>query len=188
MITTTSSTSWIKCFTMNEIKTVGTEQDGVMHILSSANDTELALLHKKTRPIGRVMLPEDIFTILKTRMLITVNNPLQPGVGIAAPQVGISLRLIAVQRFDMNGKPFVFYINPKIISSSEEKESGSEGCLSVPGISGNVKRHIWIKIRYRDENFRLREETVEGFTAVIFQHEIDHLDGILFTDRIEERQ
>ena len=108
------------------------------------------------------------------------------GIGIAAPQVGILRRMIAVQRFDKPGEPFEFYLNPEIVESSAETAPGREGCLSIPGLAGTVVRAQRIVLRYRDERFAEKTETIDGFTAVIFQHETDHLDGILYTDRTDE--
>ena len=108
--------------------------------------------------------------------------------GIAAPQVGVSRRLIAVQRFDKPGEPFCFYVNPEIVWYSQTRLPGSEGCLSIPGVSGSVLRSERIVVRYLDEeSLRMAADTVEGFTAVIFQHEVDHLDGVLFIDRLLPR-
>ena len=108
------------------------------------------------------------------------------GVGLAAPQVGVSRRLIAVQRFDKPGEPFECYVNPEIVGRSAARTAGREGCLSVPETSGTVLRADRIVLRYLDETtMRPVTDTVEGFTAVIFQHEIDHLDGVLFIDRMQ---
>ncbi|MBC8882444.1 peptide deformylase [Flavobacterium piscinae] len=104
-----------------------------------------------------------------------------------APQVGINRNLFWVQRFDKPGEPFEFYINPKIIWRSELLRKGMEGCLSIPEDRGDVYRNYTIKVTYFDLKGNFKEEIVEGFTAVIFQHEEDHLNGILFTDRIIEQ-
>ena len=106
--------------------------------------------------------------------------------GEDGPQVGILRRMIAVQRFDKPGEPFEFYLNPEIVESSAETAPGREGCLSIPGLAGTVVRAQRIVLRYRDERFAEKTETIDGFTAVIFQHETDHLDGILYTDRTDE--
>ena len=106
------------------------------------------------------------------------------GAGLAAPQVGILRRMIAVQRFDKPGEPFEIYLNPEIVEYSAETAPGREGCLSIPGCYGEVTRAQQIVLRYRDEQFAERTERINGFTAVIFQHEVDHLDGILYTDRM----
>ena len=132
------------------------------------------------------MLRTDDYAVLRRRMLATVQDPQNSGVGIAAPQVGILRRMIAVQRFDKPGAPFEFYLNPEIVESSAETAPGREGCLSIPGLAGTVVRAQRIVLRYRDERFAEKTETIDGFTAVIFQHETDHLDGILYTDRTDE--
>ena len=106
------------------------------------------------------------------------------GVGLAAPQVGIGLRVIAVQRFDLPGEPFGVYVNPEIVRRTGPAVPGPEGCLSVPDRYGDVARPQQIEIRYRDSRFIRRREVIRGYTAVIFQHEVDHLDGILFIDRM----
>ena len=125
----------------------------------------------------------ESFRVLKSRMLATVNDTLNQGVGIAAPQVGISRQLVAVQRLDKAGEPFEFYVNPEIIYYSKDTVIGQEGCLSIPDRAGEVYRSTKIIVRYRDElSFEWRQDTVKEYTARIFQHEIDHLKGILYTD------
>jgi peptide deformylase len=130
---------------------------------------------------------EKLLPIVAKRMFLAMRNPENPGIGIAAPQVGINRNLFWVQRFDKPGEPFEFYINPKIIWRSELLRKGMEGCLSIPEDRGDVYRNYTIKITYFDLKGNFNEEIVEGFTAVIFQHEEDHLNGILFTDRITEQ-
>lgn len=132
--------------------------------------------------------PKDkLLPIVAKRMLFAMQNPQNPGVGIAAPQVGINRNLFWVQRLDKPGEPFEFYINPKIVWRSDLLRKGMEGCLSIPEDRGDVYRNYTIKITYFDLKGNFKEEIVEGFTAVIFQHEEDHLNGILFTDRIGEQ-
>lgn len=132
--------------------------------------------------------PKDkLLPIIAKRMYLSMRNPENPGIGIAAPQVGINRNLFWVQRFDKSGEPFEFYINPKIVWRSELLRKGMEGCLSIPEDRGDVYRNYTIKITYFDLKGNFKEEIVEGFTAVVFQHEADHLNGILFTDRITEQ-
>lgn len=112
------------------------------------------------------------------------------GVGLAAPQIGLSIRLFVI---DLNvlaeddpacdGFKKVF-INPKIVEYSEEKESRDEGCLSLPGISESVKRSVSVKIVYFDENWERHEDVFEGFPARAVQHEYDHLEGTMFIDHL----
>jgi peptide deformylase len=121
---------------------------------------------------------------LVSRMLATLEA--KKGVGLAAPQVGISRRFILVQRLDMEPeKPFVAYRNPVITSMSAETLLDWEGCLSIPAGFGKVRRARSIVVEFDDEQGGRVTQEVEGFTARIFQHEIDHLDGILFIDRKE---
>ena len=104
---------------------------------------------------------------------------------LAAPQVGLNRRVVAVMRYDKPGYPFEVYPNIHIEHFSDQKQTGPEGCLSIPEIAGDVERSQQVVIRYTDpETLSEVRETVDGYTAVIFQHEVDHLDGILFTDRL----
>ncbi len=110
-----------------------------------------------------------------------------PGVGLAAPQVGISERLIVIEYGDDEDeeKPKKLYavINPEIIEASEEKVEGIEACLSIPQLVGEVERHERITIRGYNRHGKAIKIKVKGWLARIFQHEIDHLEGVLFTDR-----
>jgi peptide deformylase len=108
------------------------------------------------------------------------------GVGLAAPQIGKSIRLFVVdaEGFDeeeCKGFKKVF-VNPEILEESDEEWAFEEGCLSIPGIREEVWRPESIKVRYFDENWKEYEEVLGGLNARIFQHEFDHIDGILFTD------
>lgn len=112
------------------------------------------------------------------------------GCGLAAPQIGLSLRMFIVDGTVL-GEDYPecqsfkkAFINPEILEESEETISYSEGCLSLPGISENVIRPVAVKVRYQDEDFQVHEELLEGFDARIFQHEFDHIEGNVFTDKI----
>jgi peptide deformylase len=116
------------------------------------------------------------------------------GVGIAAPQVGESQRLFIVAsrpnpRYpnapEMEPTPM---INPRILSHSLEMVKGWEGCLSVPGIRGQVPRYQAIEVEYLDRTGKLHRQQFNDFVARIVQHELDHLDGIVFLDRLETTQ
>lgn len=170
-------------FSKSEREIIGNSGEGIMPLWTVDIPEEEELLRLKAEPLTASMIATPEFNVLCERMLATVNDPDNEGVGIAAPQVGLSRRLVAVQRFDKEGEPFEFFINPEIVEFSEEREYGSEGCLSVPDMSGDVLRSTSIRLRYnRPSDFELVEEVVEGFTAVIFQHEIDHLNGVLYID------
>ena len=102
------------------------------------------------------------------------------GVGLAAPQVGILKRIVVI---DTDGHPYTM-INPRILETAGEQE-GSEGCLSVPGKAGNVKRPNYVKAEAYDENMERYEVEAEGLLARAICHELDHLDGKLYVDLVE---
>lgn len=112
------------------------------------------------------------------------------GVGLAAPQIGKAIRVVVVDLSMLaedlpEYKDFRHaYINGHIVESSEETETMSEGCLSLPGISEEVTRPKRVRIKYYDEELQPRDEWVDGFLARVLQHEHDHLEGHVFTDRI----
>jgi peptide deformylase len=102
------------------------------------------------------------------------------GIGVAAPQIGVLKRIIIVKT--ANGAEA--FINPKIISSSIRRVESEEGCLSVPGVYGIVKRHASVKVKAYDKDGKKIKFKTGGLQSIIFQHEIDHLDGILFIDKV----
>jgi len=104
------------------------------------------------------------------------------GIGLAAPQIGMKKRIIAVQ--EKNGVNV--YVNPEILKASEAMQENEEGCLSVPGVYGIVERPKRIKVRAIDRHGRTIQFNATGFRAAVFQHEIDHLDGVLFIDKVKE--
>lgn len=156
-----------------------------MYILQTTNDNDLQILSASSDDIS---FNDPLIPILKRRMFATVRDPEHAGVGIAAPQVGINKNLIWVQRFDKTDQPFEFYINPKIIWRSKLLRTGAEGCLSIPNLREDVTRSYAIRLQYISDKGAVVEENIEGFTAVIFQHEVDHLYGILFPERITEQE
>lgn len=112
------------------------------------------------------------------------------GVGLAAPQIGHNIRLVVIdadpvaETFPECAGRRMTLINPEIDVLDGEKVSRPEGCLSVPGLSENVSRVEHIRLNWLDENFEEHEEEISGFLARIVQHEYDHLDGVIFTDRL----
>lgn len=128
---------------------------------------------------------EPLLPILAHRMYLCVTDSNVGGVGIAAPQVGINRNLIWVQRYDKTQMPFEFFINPQILWKSELARKGVEGDLSFPE-RGEVLRSYVIQVEYQTLKGEKKTEIIEGFTAVIVQHEMDHLKGILLTDRAKE--
>ncbi|MFA6032938.1 MAG: peptide deformylase [Myxococcota bacterium] len=131
-----------------------------------------------------VPVPDTVADRLTGRLQAT--GVAEKGVGVAAPQVGVGRRAIVVQRVDIEPeKPWRGYLNPVIVRSSPDVEEGWEGCLSVPAGFGRVSRPVKITVVYQTQSGAIASEDVSGFAARIFQHETDHLDGILFIDRME---
>ncbi len=163
-------------------------QDGTMRVLTIEDRQDSLKLREKSRPLSRQELKGPVWDELARKMISTVTSPEQDGVGIAGPQVGISRRVVAVQRFDKSGEPFEVYPNIRITGTAGDKVDGEEGCLSIPGMTGRVARFRDITIEYTStKTLRDTAEHILGFTAVIFQHECDHLDGVLYIDRLAER-
>lgn len=156
-----------------------------MRVTLTTNSDDYDILRRQSLTIRKTQ--KKIWKTLSKRMLVTVQHPDHKGVGIAAPQVGINRRLILVQRFDKDGNPFETLINPEIIAFSDSLHARIEGCLSIPILRDTVTRPWMIEIKYQDIQGTVKQEKLEGFTARIFQHEIDHLDGVLFTDRLYKK-
>ena len=172
-----------KPFTSFE-RTVIEKSDSLMYVLTMPEDS--TVLRAKSRDMSRKELRSEELATLIDKMLYSVQHPSQDGVGIAAPQVGINVRLVCVMRLDKAGAPFEPYLNIHIDSLGGKLITGPEGCLSVPPYRGMVKRHDKVRISYlRPGTLEKVTEDIEGYVAVIFQHECDHLDGILYTDRAD---
>ena len=113
-----------------------------------------------------------------------------PGIGLAAIQVGVPKRLLVIdlqEEEEGEGKPIKaprVFINPEVIETSEERQVYSEGCLSVPDQYAEVERPALIRARWQDRDGTTHEERLEGLLAICLQHEMDHLDGILFIDHL----
>ncbi len=109
----------------------------------------------------------------------------EDGIGLAAPQIGFSRRVVVVDASELVKDEYPRgFINPEIIEFSEETDVREEGCLSIPGVHEEVVRSTRIVVKYQDEKGREFTEAYSGWLARILQHEIDHLNGILFVDRI----
>ncbi len=104
------------------------------------------------------------------------------GIGLAGPQVNESIRVITI---NINGEAVAF-INPKIIKKSWRKNTAEEGCLSIPGVYGKVKRHTNVEVKFLDKNANPQKIKGNKLLARVFQHEIDHLNGVLFIDKMEK--
>ncbi|MBO5709884.1 MAG: peptide deformylase [Bacteroidales bacterium] len=176
-------------FTEKELSLIN-GADSIMRVLTIDRPDDLAVLRAQSEDLSSETLSSEAFVRLCSQMTATVTHPSQDGVGIAGPQVGLNRRVVAVQRFDKEGEPFEVYGNIRIVERHGEKEPGAEGCLSVPDRRGDVMRWQDIEIEY-DAVFsegkvtvQPARERIQGFTAVIFQHETDHLDGVLYIDRL----
>lgn len=145
-----------------------------MEIITQPNST--------LRQVARELKPEEFlnseFKKFATELIKTML--VADGLGLAAPQVNKSIRVIAL---NVGDQPQI-YINPKILKKSWRKNIMEEGCLSVPGVWGNVKRPIKVVLEYTDLNGQNHKIKVSDLPARVFQHEIDHLDGVLFIDKI----
>ena len=155
--------------------------------MSSENHDLLAImrppnpiLRTKTRLVG----PGDAETVraLVPQMLATMYAA--PGIGLAAPQVGHGLRLAVIDLQPEDKPAPIHLVNPEIVGVSEEVATREEGCLSLPGQYADVSRPARVKVRYRDLEGAAREIEADGLLAACLQHEIDHLDGILFVDHL----
>lgn len=158
----------------------------VMRIYLITNKEDSILLRTKSED---VKFPQDsaILAKLKFRMLATVTDSASMGVGIAAPQVGILKNMILVMRFDKDSTPFEAYYNPKVIQYTKLKQPCLEGCLSIPDRMDTTKTRAYaILLEYDKIDGSHHTEMIEDFTAVIFQHEIDHLNGILYLDHLDK--
>ena len=148
------------------------------------------ILRRKARPVST--FDKNLQTLIDD-MIETMREA--PGVGLAAPQVGISDRLIVVEYADLpeeeededepkEVKPKLYVmINPEIVKTSEEKVLGVEGCLSIPGLVGEVERYQMIQVKGLNRHGRPMKVKAEGWLSRIFQHEIDHVNGVVFPDR-----
>ncbi|MCB8924441.1 MAG: peptide deformylase [Ardenticatenaceae bacterium] len=150
------------------------------------------VLRKKARPVAKF---DDELQTLIDNMIETMRAA--NGVGLAAPQIGQSIQLAVIEtlpKVDEEGEDIpdsreLFVIaNPRIVWESREVIDGIEGCLSIPGYVGEVERAYAVRIRAQDrrgKNIKLR---LKGWTARIFQHEIDHLNGVLYIDKLTDRE
>lgn len=159
-----------------------------MDSFSSPVSLDHPVLRQQAQPVD--WIGDPVIQALIERLLVTVQEA--NGVGIAAPQLGWSKRVLVVA-----SRPNLRYpkapimeptviINPHIIALSTEVEKGWEGCLSVPGVRGNVLRHRQVELTYTDRQGQHQHQIWQGFVARIFQHEYDHLEGKVFLDRVEQ--
>jgi len=145
-----------------------------------------AVLRRKAHTVTR--FDKNLQTVIDD-MVETMRDA--PGVGLAAPQIGLSERIIVVEYYEREEdeekedapKKVWVVLNPEIVKSSEETLIGVEGCLSIPGLVGEVERHAAIQVKGLNRHGKPTKIKAEGWLARIFQHEIDHLNGVVFPDR-----
>ena len=157
-----------------------------MRVYLITNKEDSLLLRSQSKKV--IPNPKDpVLEQFVKRLYRTVTDSASMGVGIAAPQVGILRNIIWVQRFDKENFPFEVYLNPVIRQYSTKKQDCREGCLSIPDRSDTTTNRAYaILLEYDRMDGSHEIEMVEGFTSVIFQHEIDHLNGILYTDHLQQ--
>jgi peptide deformylase len=148
------------------------------------------ILRQKTRLVTKF---DDQLQELIDRMIETMR--VANGVGLAAPQVGQNMQLSVIEtlpKYDRNGeeipdsRELYAIVNPEIVWRSRSMVDGVEGCLSIPGYVGEVERHESIRVRAQDRHGKSVKLRLKGWTARIFQHEIDHLNGVLYIDRLTD--
>jgi peptide deformylase len=138
------------------------------------------VLKAKAKPVDRV---DDELRQMMDDMLDTMYDA--PGIGLAAPQIGISKRVIVVDIAQENEpKAALRMVNPELVWVSDEDATYEEGCLSVPEHYADVVRPAEIRVRYLDQDGKQQELQANGLLATVIQHEMDHLDGVLFIDHL----
>jgi peptide deformylase len=149
-------------------------------------------LRQKARPVTK--FDDDLQTLIDN-MIETMR--VANGVGLAAPQIGQSLQLAVIETLPKtdeegedipNSRELFVIVNPRIVWESRDVTDGIEGCLSIPGYLGEVERAYSIRLRAQDRRGKPLKLRLKGWTARIFQHEIDHLNGVLYIDKLTDRE
>ena len=139
------------------------------------------ILKARARPVGR----RTTWSAVRAPGAPHVRDHVRaPGIGLAAPQVGVGLRFAVVDLMPDDKPAPIVLINPEVIARSEELATREEGCLSLPGQYADVTRPARVTVRYTDADGAKRQIEAEGLLAACLQHEIDHLDGMLFVDHL----
>lgn len=148
------------------------------------------ILRKKAEKISKDYLMSDEFGQLLQDMQESMKH--YGGIGIAAPQIGVDLQVAIIELQGMNrygeeiNLPLTAFVNPEISYLTDEQQGFWEGCLSVPGLRGFVERPNKVKVNYLNHKGESQELVAEGFLATVLQHELDHLHGVLYVDRIKD--
>jgi peptide deformylase len=163
-------------WTRDYMATMSAKSPDTIPILIAPNP----LLKAKAKPVGKAN--DDQVRDLAAKMLASMY--LAPGIGLAAPQVGQLLRLITIDLMPNNKPAPITLINPEIVALADELATREEGCLSLPGQYAEVTRPARCKVRYLDLTGARQEVEADGLLNACLQHEIDHLEGILFVDHL----
>ena len=134
------------------------------------------------RKVARAVTPADMAEVRALIPAMFATMYAAPGIGLAAPQIGRLLRLVVIDLVPEKVPQPTVLINPEVIAASQETATREEGCLSLPEQYAEVTRPARVKVRYLDENGGTKEIEGEGLLAACLQHEIDHLNGVLFVD------
>lgn len=156
----------------------------ICRLEKSTWDSKDVSLRRPCRDLTKADIESDWFKLLLTDLYETLYST-PSGVGLAAPQVGVQLKLIVLDIKRNTKKPLVL-INPEYVGKGSQKKNSTESCLSVPGVVGQVMRYDEIFVKYTDIQGNSVEREYSGFEAVAIQHEIDHINGILYVDRLIE--
>ncbi len=136
------------------------------------------------QPSKRVIKIDNELRSLVRKMLQTMYS--EDGIGLAAPQVGVNKQLLVIDADPENeDAPPLVLINPKVTKSSKEMAKGQEGCLSIPGVYLDVIRPAEVEVSFKDEHGKPKKIKADDLVARVIQHEMDHLNGVLFVDRVE---
>jgi peptide deformylase len=150
------------------------------------------ILRKVTNNLERDEILSDDFDQLLTDLQDSMKH--YGGIGIAAPQIGVDLKVAIVELPEENrygqkvNLPFTVFINPIMTYLTDEKQGFWEGCLSLPGLRGYVERPSKVQVNYLDEKGNEKVILADGFLATVLQHELDHLEGVLYIDRITDKK
>jgi peptide deformylase len=148
------------------------------------------ILRKRAQKIDKNSIKTDGFRQLLEDLKDSMDH--YGGIGIAAPQVGIDLQLALIELEGINrygeeiNFPLTYFINPEITYLTDELQGFWEGCLSVPGLRGYVERPKKVRVNFLNQLGEEKEIVAEGFLATVLQHELDHLEGVLYVDRIKD--
>lgn len=159
-----------------------------LKIYTIENKEEEKILREKSVPVKEEQFKDSKFHEFLDNLLYTALNSEEqdnvPAGGIAAPQVGENIRVFYTLNYDTD--KWQLFINPKITPIGFSKTSTIEGCLSVPNIEGEVLRYRKVKINYQDKNGKRKTKKFKDINAIAVQHELDHLEGVLFIDKMKE--